>query len=431
MNAMPSATSFSREVLAPQTNGSGFSINAFRFQQTLTAVCGTFPTGTTAAWPAVGSSGSGGYGIAVVQQDPAISSMINNYLDTRTVAVSARIQCTMPALTAQGFVHIAVVPEDMQGSTAWQYPTTFSGMERAPFYQKVPLSNLINNSMTVALPIMDEGAWRYRNTQVVPSQVGQAFLALNATPTGNVQVTQVGSGTTLASGLLNVAYAFPFASVPVVVGTVTSVSSQDVSLQVNGLSTTGFSAETTTDTGGSAAIAQSAIPFDWEATGTMTQANAALYYAAVGQQVPLTAGAYVQQSIPGIETSYGWGVLIVATENVGTANNISPYEIEIIRHYEAIPNDATGNIITGTKAAPNCPEVLTLNKAVQDEAGPITNLPDTGLDVKIEGGFVNTVQKCASWVSGVSGSLAGFHPALGVVSAVTGAIGGVKRRRSY
>jgi len=374
------------------------------------------------------------YGLtaALTQQDPAFASMVSNYLDVRTVACSVRVQCTIAALNAQGFVHMACVPEDMQAvnggiAGSWNYPTSLASMERAPFYQKVPLASLINNSATIALPVMDEGAWRYRNTSLVPSQVGNSFLAVNGTPsTLPVQVTMTGTGNT-SSGTGTVTFPFAFAANPVVICTVNSIenATQSYEITVPTITTTTFTANCVYEGGSAVTIYNASTPFYWEATGSMTPANAALYYASVGQEVPAQISNYSPATIPGIETTYGWGVCIIALENTGTAANVSPIEVEIIRHYEAIPNDNNGNVITGTKPAPYCPEVMQFNKAVQQETGPVSMLSDTGLDVKNEGGFVATCQRCAQWVSGVSGSLSAFHPALGVVSAVSGAIAGV------
>lgn len=413
---------------------------AVRFQHTLTAVSGTLPIATvananvTAYWPPMGQSWISTaypYGLTSSagqpQQDPAITSMMANYLDVRTVACSARIQCTQAALNAQGFIHLACVPEDMQGSTiaSWSYPSSFSAMERAPFYQKVPLASLINNSATIALPIMDEGAWRYRNCNLLPSAVGSNFLQVNSTAsTLPVQVTQTGLNSN-STGQFTITFAYAFSTAPVVVANYVGQYTGDVTIEVANITATGFTAQAVFDAGGSSAAVISATGFDWEATGSMTPANAALYYASVGQEVPAQISNYTSATIPGIETSYGWGALIIAMENVGTGDKYSPIEVEVIRHYEAIPNDAVGNVITGSKAAPSCPEVLQLNKAVQGEAGPVAILPDAGLDTGNERGFVSTVQSCAQWVSGVSGALSAFHPALSVVSAVSGAIAGV------
>lgn len=416
---------------------------AVRFQHALTAVSGTIPISAasngnvTAYWPTMGqswTSAQGSYGLSaasgVIQQDPAITSMLANYLDVRTVACSARIQCTQAALNAQGFIHMACVPEDMQGTSAstWSYPSSFSAMERAPFYQKVPLASLINNSATIALPIMDEGAWRYRNCNLLPSAVGSNFLQVNYTASSlPVQVTMTGLVTATSAGAAVVQFPYTFTAAPVVVANAESFNStsQTVDVQVSNVLANSATFQLTVDAGGSAAVTTQAQQIGWEATGSMTPANAALYYASVGQEVPAQASNYTSATIPGIETSYGWGALIIAMENVGTSDKYSPIEVEVIRHYEAIPNDAVGNVITGSKAAPSCPEVLQLNKAVQGETGPVAILPDAGLDTGNERGFAATVQSCAQWVSGVSGALSAFHPALSVVSAVSGAIAGV------
>lgn len=436
MNAIPSATSFSREILNPTTNASGFLCTAHRFQQSLTTVNGTFPSGTTAGWPLVGTSNFGSTplnGIAGVQQDPALASMAANYLDVRTVACSIRVQCILSALNAQGFIHMAIVPEDLSGAANWQYPTTFSAMERAPFYQKVPLANLINNTPTIALPIMDEGAWRYRNTSLLPTQVGQSFLqTFPASTSGQVQVTMTGVAQSSSTGFTTVVFPYPFNTAATSIGpqvVLTDVggnSNQSISPLVGAISNTQFTFQVTFANSTSSIVTDGTFNVEWEATGNMTPANAQAYYASIGSAALLSAANVQSVTVPGIETSYGWGVCIIAIENAGTAAGVSPIEIEVIRHYEAIPNDVNGTVVTATKAAPNCPEILTLNKAVQDECGPIAIMSDTGIDNNPGGGgFMANFQKCASWVSGVTGAMSGLHPALSVISMATGAMAGV------
>lgn len=423
MCAMPSATSFSREIQSPTSNPQGFSLTAYRFQPSCTYVSATPTTGTSAtSWPVVGQSFLAGGGPI---QDPAFASMVNNYQDVRTVACSVRVQCTLPALTAQGFVHMAVVPEDLAGSTTWQYPTTLAGMERAPFYQKLPLANLINNTPTIALPIMDEGAWRYRNVNLVPTQVGQSFLQANTSSTTPVQVNYVGSTVSGSAGVFSVTFSSPFINAPTVVASPASGSTANIySIDIQSITATGFSGVVEYNNGTTNGTFNG-LQFGYEATGSMTPANASAVYASNGQATPAQLTSFNSVQIPGIETSYGWGAVIIGLENVGTTA-LNPIEVEIIRHYEAIPNDLVGNIITGTKAAPNCPEVLTLNKAVQDECGSISVLPDSGLDGATDGGFVANFKKCASWVAGVTGAVGSYHPALSVVSAVASSMAGVR-----
>lgn len=400
MNCMPSCTSFSREIISPQINSAGSSWTAYRFQQTLTTVSGTYAAGGAAAsWPNVGVSsvGAGQFGVLPVQQDPAFVSMNANYQDVRTVAMSVRLQCTQPALTAQGFVHMAVVPEDLMGSATWQYPASFSAMERAPFYQKVPLANLINNTPTIALPIMDEGAWRYRNVGLLPSQVGNSFLQA-ATNTANVEVEMYGTQNTASSGLLTVVFPYPFATVPDVGWEVVGQSGNNnvfSGIGTAGPTVTGFSAQFQQTSGNAAAVSAGNDSVQWTATGLMTPANAAAYYTSIGAAQPLVGTATVA-AIPGIETTYGWGAIIIALEGVGgysTTTATSPIEVEIIRHYEAIPNDIAGNVITGTPASPPSQALLEANKTVQMRSGPIAVLSDDGLDTSKDSSFMSTAQR--------------------------------------
>lgn len=417
MCSTPSATSFSREVFSPIVNDSGFSMTAYRFQQSCTYVSGTPTTGINAIWPVIGQSFTAGG----VQQDPAYVSMAQNYLVTRTVACGIRIQCNLPALTAQGYIHMAVVPEDLANSTRWSYPNSIAAMERAPYYQKVPLANLINNTPVISMPIMDEGAWRYRNTQLAPSQVGQQALQ-SVVGTGNVQVTVNGSAT-MTGGATVVAFPFPFVTIPTAQVQLNSQFAGIAGLEATA-TTNNMSVQGEYDAGGSAALtALTGQTFNWEATGSMTAVNAALYYASIGQALPLSASNTSSFTIPSIETNYGWGAVIVSLENTG-ATGTTPIEIEIIRHYEAIPSDIAGSICTATRAAPPVPEVLSLAKNVQTESGCIDIVPSDKLG-EDKPSFIKLVQRCASWTAGVSASLSGFHPGLSVVSAVASSVAGV------
>lgn len=418
MCSIPSATSFSREIQSPQINPQGFSMTAYRFQQSCTYVSGTPVTGTAAIWPTMGQSFTSGG----VQQDPAYASMVQNYLDTRTVACGVRVQCNLPALTAQGFIHMAVVPEDMANSSTWQYPTTFAAMERAPYYQKVPLANLINNTPVISMPIMDEGAWRYRNTQLAPSQVGQqALQAVNSTTPVQVKVT--GSGTT-TSGQQTVTFPQVFVNIPTVTLSVPGVGATILGAETVGVSITSFTASIEQDPGGSGAIAPYNGNYAWEATGLMTPANALAYYTSIGAAMPVSANSQVSFTIPSIETTYGWGTVIIALENAGVAG--SPIEVEIIRHYEAIPSDVVGSVITATRAQPNAPEVLSLAKNVQQESGCIDIVPSDKLGEE-QPAVMRNIRKAAEYTAGISGAFSGLHPALAVISGAASTLSTVSR----
>jgi hypothetical protein len=450
MNSMPSATSFSREIVSPKLNQSGYSFTAYRFQHTCTTINGTPASGQQAVWPVIGASfvtPSTAYGLdglnytatpngsanGFATQDPCYQSMVANYLDTRTVACGIRVQCNLPALTACGFIHIACVPEDMLGS-AWQYPTTFAAMERAPFYQKVPLANLINNQANINLPIMDQGAWRYRNTALLPSNVGASFVQSTTAASGGgttpVQVTQ--QGTASLSGTATVTFGVPFIGQPVVQLTAQVANDtgvEDITITPGTVSATGFSCSSDYDNGGSTAVADSNLNFNWTATGYMTPANYALYTPDGGEA--LTVQNIQLSTIPGIETTYGWGACIVALEmgafapnGTQTVASTSPIEVEVIRHYEAIPNDNVGNIITGTAAERHSDAVLTGTKNVQSMTGAIQIDPDSGGDggSSVSPSFADKIRACTNWAADVASAM---HPVASVV------VQGVRGMQSY
>jgi hypothetical protein len=85
-----------------------------------------------------------------------------NYNLLRTVAFGIKIETRQSAFNAAGFLHIALVPEQLEGSTNFAYPTSVSGMEYAPYYRRIPIADLIEDEITVCGKYTDPGtAFRY------------------------------------------------------------------------------------------------------------------------------------------------------------------------------------------------------------------------------------------------------------------------------
>lgn len=400
MSCIPSATSFSRDVTTMAANGSGVSYWAFRAQPSATAINGTSLNGVSQngyyypTWPAGYGLGSGSTSFSNLQQggtqDPCFANMVMNYQDVRTVAAAIRIQCTQAPNNATGFVHIAVVPEDFAYST-WSYPTAantnnnnpatagmagsaFASMERAPYYQKIPVANLINNQVTVQLPIMDEGAYRYRNTAQLPGNSNQQVLTSTSASTGGgstpVQITQVGSvALDATSGAATVTFGVPFVnSNPVVTATVQAANDSSVEdCTVTGTSLTGFSVSSDIDPGGSAGNGNfGGSVANWSATGYVTPANYALFMPDGTEALTVQNTQFSQ--INAIETTYGWSAVIVAIE--GAIANQPCLEVESMRHYEGVPTSSGATIITASAAGAYSPMLTGATKYMQTSQGP-------------------------------------------------------------
>ena len=428
MSMVPSATSWSRDVTTIAANSKGVAYWAFRAQPSAVAINGTSQEGTVQAaypypqWPADYGVGPGG------NSDPAYASMVSNYMDVRTVAMAIKLQCIQPALTAQGFVHIAVVPEDMSAKT-WSYPqngtgSPFPAMERAPYYQKFPVANLINNTVQVQCPIMDEGAFRYRYTGQGPASVaGLEKLELNIDTEG-ISEAQVdaaieandnppfksiiggglrpmywaGTVKTQYTAPSHVNFPVPFDTPPAV-----QIQRQDFSAtngsqadpsRVDGVvynvTNTGFDCYSVY--GGSPGSDQ----FNWIAIGRPPRGLIS------GSDATVAATLAANSSI---ETTFGWCAIIVALEGVTPGANC--LEVEAIRHYEGIPSETVGNIITATAAAPFSSLVTGATKAMQQAIGPFTN-QDDGSGGRLLSGALNALYTGATAVAGAVSPGAAF-----------------------
>jgi hypothetical protein len=150
---MPSAVAFSRD-LVPISIGATFAGAGyvFRFDSNAGFVP-LVPTSST-SWTAPT------YASATSTSNAAALSA--NYGLIRTVAFGIKLETRQSAFNAGGFLHIALVPEQLEGSTTFIYPTSVNGMEYAPSYKRIPIADLIEDEITVAGKYSDPGtAFRY------------------------------------------------------------------------------------------------------------------------------------------------------------------------------------------------------------------------------------------------------------------------------
>jgi len=147
----PSAVAFSRDLLT-------FSVGAtfagsgqfFRFDPGAAFVFPTPTSSTSWTWPALAAA-------TAVSNQAALTSTFSLL---RTVAFGLKLQTRQAALTAGGFVHIALVPEALQAGV-FAYPTSVGTMEYSPYYRRIPLADLIYDEVLIPGRFTDHTGFRY------------------------------------------------------------------------------------------------------------------------------------------------------------------------------------------------------------------------------------------------------------------------------
>lgn len=156
---MPSATAYSRNQLSWSTTTIGGVGGTFRFDAGNFWVAAVPVTSTTWSWPTFATTN-------YVINQPALNA---NFQLLRTVAFGLKVVTRQSAFNASGFVHIALIPESLTG-TSYSYPTSVSFMEYAPYYRRIPLADLIEDEVTINGKYTDQTAFRYLSPNV--SDVG-------------------------------------------------------------------------------------------------------------------------------------------------------------------------------------------------------------------------------------------------------------------
>lgn len=153
---MPSATAFSRDLQTFTTGAAGGQGFVFRYNSG-SAIVPTVPA-TSTTWSYIAAFG----GVATVSNNAAL---VQNFQLIRTVAFGIKIETRQSAFNASGFVHVALVPDDLFGTT-YTYPTSVSQMEYAPYYRRIPIADLIEDEITVNGKYTDNTAFRYNTPGV-------------------------------------------------------------------------------------------------------------------------------------------------------------------------------------------------------------------------------------------------------------------------
>lgn len=168
----PTATAFSRNLLpiTVTTANPGMG-QLFRYHPANWAVNPTGVTGTTWTW------GTAYAGATVTSNIGALKA---NYTALKTVAWGLKISCRQNYAVATGMVHIAHVPDVIDGST-WSYPTSVSALEYAPYYRRIPVADLIQDDVIVNGRFTDATAFRFIDPAI--GDAGSGTLAQANFPT--------------------------------------------------------------------------------------------------------------------------------------------------------------------------------------------------------------------------------------------------------
>lgn len=118
-------------------------------------ITATPAAGNAWTWPAA-------YGGLTASSKQA--SIFNNYHSTRPVAHGLRVSSPIAALTATGFLHVAVYPMNTYGRTTWNLPVNLSEMTGCLWYNRYTISSLTQHPIIVVNKFLDNTSQRYTST---------------------------------------------------------------------------------------------------------------------------------------------------------------------------------------------------------------------------------------------------------------------------
>lgn len=93
------------------------------------------------------------------------TSIQSNYHSTRPVAHGLRVSSPIAALTATGFLHVAVYPMNTFSQTTWNLPASLSEMTGCLWYNRYTISSLTQHPIIVVNKFLDNTSQRYTSTQ--------------------------------------------------------------------------------------------------------------------------------------------------------------------------------------------------------------------------------------------------------------------------
>lgn len=93
------------------------------------------------------------------------TSIQSNYHSTRPVAHGLRVSSPIAALTATGFLHVAVYPMNTYNHTTWNLPASLSEMTGCLWYNRYTISSLTQHPIIVVNKFLDNTSSRYTSTE--------------------------------------------------------------------------------------------------------------------------------------------------------------------------------------------------------------------------------------------------------------------------
>jgi hypothetical protein len=147
------------------------------------------------------------------------ASVSGNYVLYRPVSHGIKIFCPQNASDAKGFLHICVIPISDFTEATWAAPINVSQMTNSLFYQRVPISNLTQQGLTVVNKFLDCTCQRYIDVDANP-YVSSAAAEFH-TP-GWCTILVAVEGCANATTVLNVETMIHIEAIPLKTGLLTS-----------------------------------------------------------------------------------------------------------------------------------------------------------------------------------------------------------------
>ena len=165
------------------------NINAWAFRPTVTRTVVNGTEGAASwAWSATYTGAT---------DSARRTSIQNNYTLIRSVAHGIRIYSPVAPTSATGFVHVAIVPNNMYNQATWNLPTNIAQLSNCMFYNRFPLSLLTQKAVTVTNKFLDCTSTRYYSPSsdlaesgtdltLQDDAWGTIMVAIEGTPIGQV-----------------------------------------------------------------------------------------------------------------------------------------------------------------------------------------------------------------------------------------------------
>jgi hypothetical protein len=109
-----------------------------------------------------------------------ITGIQANLAMIRPVAVGIKIECRLALTAATGFVHIAHVPARGVSTASWTYPASIGAMELSPYYRRIPIADLVQDSVVISCIPTSPAGLMYRDVQIYDTTQSAATVLLGS-----------------------------------------------------------------------------------------------------------------------------------------------------------------------------------------------------------------------------------------------------------